>query len=140
MGPLKQRAKVYLDTNILIYLTEGTPAQKAAMKDLFAMFEAAEAEFITSELAYTEVLVLPLRQQDGDLILAYEHLFDHFVEALPVSRDALYLAAKLRAETPSQKTPDAIHVATATLAQADAFVTGDAGIRNIPPSMRLHRV
>ena len=48
----------------------------------------------------------------------------------------LLLAAHLRAETASLKTPGAIHVATATLAQASAFVSGDSGIRTLPPGMQ----
>ena len=81
--------------------------------------------------------VRPIRAQHFDLIQAYERLLTVFVKPLPVSREVLCLAAKLRAGTPAQKTPDAIHVATAILAKADVFVTGDKDIKNLPTTMAL---
>jgi predicted nucleic acid-binding protein len=129
-------ATVYLDTNPLIYLTEGNPAFKASIEKLFAQFDKAQAQFVTSELAFTEVLVHPLRNHDNELVAIYERLFDTLVQPLPVSREVLIYAAQLRADTPSLRTPDAIHLATATLAKADAFVSGDAGIKELPEFMQ----
>jgi predicted nucleic acid-binding protein len=133
---VKAGATVYLDTNPLIYLTEGNPAFKASIEKLFTEFEKAQAQFVTSELALTEVLVHPLRNHDAALVAIYERLFDTLVQPLPVSREVLIYAAQLRADTPSLRTPDAIHLATATLAKADAFVSGDAGIKDVPKFMQ----
>lgn len=127
---------MYLDTNPLIYLTEGNPAFKASIEKLFADFEEAQVRFVTSELALTETLVRPLRNADSGLVAAYERLFETLVQPLPISRDVLLLAAQLRAQTSSLKTPDAIHLATATLAHADGFVTGDMGIKELPAFMQ----
>ncbi len=140
MAALKSGAVVYLDANILIYLTEGETVQKAALQPLMAGFEAAAARIVTSDLSFTEVLVQPIRQQDQTLIEAYERLLTGLVEALPVSRQVLWLAAQLRAANPAQRTPDAIHVATATLTGAAVFVTGDRGIKNLPSGMALQTV
>ena len=137
MGPvIKKGATVYLDTNPIIYLTEGNPDFKASIASLFAEFDRAGARLITSELALTETLVVPLRTGDVELVAAYERLFDTFIEALPISREVLITAARLRAETPGLKTPDAIHLATAILADADAFVSGDSGIKKLPDTMQ----
>ena len=133
---VKAGAMVYLDTNPLIYLTEGNPAFKASIEKLFTEFEKAQAQFLTSELALTEVLVLPLRRHDTGLVAIYERLFDTLVQPLPVSREVLIYAAQLRADTPSLRMPDAIHLATATLAKADAFVSGDAGMKELPEFMQ----
>ncbi len=133
---VKAGATVYLDTNPLIYLTEGNPAFKASIEKLFTEFEKAQAQFLTSELALTEVLVLPLRRHDTGLVAIYERLFDTLVQPLPVSREVLIYAAQLRADTPSLRMPDAIHLATATLAKADAFVSGDAGMKELPEFMQ----
>lgn len=133
---IERRATVYLDTNPIIYLTEGNAAFKKSIAGLFKVIDAADAQLVTSELALTEVLVRPLRHNDTALVEAYERLFDTLLDARPVSREVLLLAAHLRAETASLKTPDAIHVATATLAQASVFVSGDAGIRKLPPGMQ----
>ena len=129
-------ATVYLDTNPLIYLTEGNPAFKASIEKLFVQFDKAQAQFVTSELALTEVLVHPLRNHDTELVAIYERLFDTLVQPLPVSREVLIYAAQLRADTPSLRMPDAIHIATATLAKADAFVSGDADIKELPEFMQ----
>ena len=141
---MRPASRIYLDANVLIYLTEFDRDKTATLRALIGGYELAQAEFITSELAYTEVLVRPIRAQHADLILAYERLLTVFVKPLPVSRDVLCLAAKLRAGTPAQKTPDrtpdAIHVATAMLANADVFVTGDKDIKNLPTTMTLKLV
>ena len=137
---MRPASRIYLDANVLIYLTEFDRAKTGALRALIAGYESAQAEFITSDLANTEVLVRPIRAQHFDLIQAYERLLTVFVKPLPVSRDVLCLAAKLRAATPAQKTPDAIHVATAILAKADVFVTGDKDIKNLPITMALKLV
>jgi predicted nucleic acid-binding protein len=129
-------ATVYFDTNPLIYLTEANPALKARIGQLLTQLEAASAHYITSELALTEVLVHPLRHKNTPLVEAYARLFDSLVKPLPISRQVLILTAQLRADRPSLKTPDAIHIATATLAKADAFVSGDAGIGPLPALMQ----
>ena len=134
---MQPAGRIYLDANVLIYLAEFDRDKTLALRALIGNYESAQAEFITSELAYTEVLVRPIRAQHADLIQAYERLLTVFVKPLPVSRDVLCLAAKLRAGTPTQTTPDAIHLATAILARAKAFVTGDRGIKNVPADMRL---
>jgi predicted nucleic acid-binding protein len=137
MGPVKRNAVVYLDTNVLIYMTEGEAAQRAVLRQRFKEYAAAQARLITSDLAFTEVLVRPIRDDNQELLRAYERLMTQFVEPQPIAREVLYLAAKLRAETPNQRTPDAIHVATAILAGAHIFVTGDKGIKNLPTGMAL---
>jgi predicted nucleic acid-binding protein len=129
-------ATVYLDTNPIIYLTEGNPAFKAQIASLFEALDAADARLVTSELTLAEVLVRPLREQDTALVEAYERLFDTLLQAQPVSREVLLLSAQLRAETRTLRTPDAIHVATAALVQASHFVSGDAGIRTLPEGMQ----
>ena len=137
---MRPASRIYLDASVLIYLTEFDRNKTGALRALIGGHESAQAEFITSDLAYTEVLVRPIRAQHFDLIQAYERLLTVFVKPLPVSRDVLCLAAKLRAATPAQKTPDAIHVATAILAKADVFVTGDKDIKNLPTTMALKLV
>lgn len=133
---LPSGATVYLDTNPLIYLTEGSPAFKERISGLFAKLHEARARLITSELALTETLVHPLRKDDAQLVAAYDRLFRELVNPLPVSREVLLLAAKLRAQSPKLRTPDAIHIATAVLAKAYAFVSNDKGLGVLPGGMR----
>lgn len=134
---IKSGATVYLDTNAIIYLTEGNPAFKASMEGLFAEIERVGALLITSELTYTEVLVVPFRSGNDELVAAYERLLDTLIEPIPLGRQELILAAKLRATTSKLRTPDALHLATAILASADVFVTADTGI-DVPAPMKKY--
>ena len=86
---------------------------------------------MSSDLAVLETLVKPLR--DGDLIVEtlFRSLFDAVeVNLIPVTRALWEDAALLRAET-GLKTPDAIHAATALLAQCTLFVTNDDDFRRV---------
>ena len=51
---------------------------------------------------------------------------------LPISRDILHEAARLRANISGLKTPDAIHAATALLHGCTLFVSNDVGFRRVP--------
>ena len=53
------------------------------------------------------------------------------LQIIPVSRDILVAAARLRAET-NMKLPDAIHAATAQFTGCDQFLTNDARVPSIP--------
>ena len=129
-------ASVYLDTNALIYITEGSAAFKASMEGLLREALAVKATLVTSELALTEVLVAPMRDRNRALLDAYSELFDAFVKAVPVERAILMRAAQLRADTIRLRTPDAIHLATAQFVGAALFVTGDARISVSSPMVR----
>ncbi len=134
-GMIGQGATVYLDANAIIYLTEGNPPLKTSMEKIVSEIQHAAARVITSELTFTEILVLPFRTKNSELIMAYESLTNAFVEPIPIGRKELFLAAKLRADTVRLRTPDALHLATAILSGADIFVTGDAGL-DIPAPMK----
>jgi predicted nucleic acid-binding protein len=136
MVDVSRGASVYLDTNALIYMTEGSAAFRKSLEFFFKKAIAAEAQFVTSELALTEVLVHPIRDKNESLLVAYNDLFERFVKALPINRAILVRAAELRAQTLKFRTPDAIHVATAEQAGVQFFVTGDDGIDIPRPIIR----
>ena len=131
MGQIARGSSVYLDANVLIRMTEGQPDERAALSQALSSYVDAAAVFVTSELSFTEVLVHPLRLKNTALIERYQRLMTAFVTPLPVSREVLLTAAKLRAEITALRTPDAIHVATALLCEASVFLTGDRGIKPV---------
>ena len=131
MGQIARGASVYLDANVLIRMTEGQPDERAALGHALSNYVDAAAVFVTSELSFTEVLVHPLRLKNTALIERYQRLMTAFVTPLPVSREVLLTAAKLRAEITALRTPDAIHMATALLCEASVFLTGDRGIKPV---------
>ena len=134
---IRSGATVYLDTNAIIYLTEGNPDFKASIEGLFVEIERAGARLVTSELTFTEVLVVPFRVGNDELAAAYERLLDTLIEPIPLGRQELFLAAKLRANTVKLRTPDSLHLATAMLVGADVFVSGDTGI-DVPAPMQKY--
>lgn len=137
MGQVASDVRIYLDANILIRMTEGLEEDRRAVREALATYVANGAGFITSELSFTEVLVHPIRFQRQDLIERYTELLSKFVEPQPVSREVLLTAARLRADMPALRTPDAIHAATAILAHASEFLTGDRGIKDRPGALNV---
>jgi predicted nucleic acid-binding protein len=137
MGQVASDARIYLDANILIRMTEGPEEDRRGVSEALATYVANGADFITSELSFTEVLVHPIRFQRPDLIARYTELLSKFVEPQPVSREVLLTAARLRADMPALRTPDAIHAATAILAHASEFLTGDRGIKARPGALNV---
>ena len=136
MVDIARGATIYLDTNVLIYMTEGSAAFKRRLEKFFEQAVDAAARLVTSELALTEALVHPIRDNNKKLLEAYNDLFEHFVDARPITRRMLIRAAELRAGPRKYRTPDAIHIATAEDASAQLFVTGDSGIEIALPMRR----
>ena len=74
-----------------------------------------------------ECLVIPLRNQDAELVDDYHDiLLASDLRLVPVSLEILYEAARLRAVYPRLRIPDAIHWSAASSAQADYLLTNDA--------------
>lgn len=136
MVDVARGATIYLDTNALIYMAEGSAAFKRRLEKFFEQAVDAAARLVTSELALTEALVHPIRDNNKKLLEAYNDLFEHFVDARPITRRMLIRAAELRAGPRKYRTPDAIHIATAEDAGAQLFATGDSGIEIVLPMRR----
>jgi predicted nucleic acid-binding protein len=140
MGQIVRGALVYLDANILIRMAEGLEDDQNAIHAALLPYVEAQAVFVTSEITFTEVLVHPIRLKNQARIERYNRLMTEFVETQLVSREVLLTAAKLRADFPALRTPDAIHTATAILAKASTFLTGDRGIKTIPGKLMIEHV
>ena len=74
----------------------------------------------------------PLRDGDAALLATYDAFFTRArLVVFDLSAAVLDRATELRARH-GFKTPDAIHLASAMEAGADAFLTGDAGLAKCP--------
>jgi predicted nucleic acid-binding protein len=92
-----------------------------------ARADTGQIQLASSELAILECLVIPLRNQDAELVDDYHNiLLASDLRLVPVSLEILYEAARLRAVYSRLRIPDAIHWATATLIQASHLLTNDA--------------
>lgn len=124
--------RVYLDTNIVIYAVEGFADYSDQIQALLEAMDTGEIVAFTSDLTLAETLVKPMKDQN----LAIQHAYRTFLtptaamEIIPISRDILEDAARLRATT-KLKLPDAIQLATALRERCDSFLTNDDGFRSI---------
>ena len=125
---------VYVETPAVIYTVESHPLYAPLLRPLWLAAQAKTVSIISSELTLLETLVHPLRNGDTALQAAYERLLLSTPEVtlLPLSRDVLREAARLRAVIPGLRTPDALHAATALVTGCTLFVTNDAVFRRVP--------
>ena len=123
----------YLDSSAIIYLIEGSPIVRAQVAAHIAGADSDPAgRLITSHLARLECRVKPLRDGDAALLGTYDAFFTRArVLVVDLTAAVLDRATELRARH-GFKTPDAIHLASAMEAGADAFLTGDAGLAKCP--------
>jgi predicted nucleic acid-binding protein len=117
--------RLYLDTNAIISAVEARPVFREGVVHWVEQAEATAGLLISSRLARLECLVLPVRDKNQPLIAAYDGFFarDNLV-FFDVSGDVLERATDVCARF-RVRTPDAIHLATAILVEADVFLTSD---------------
>lgn len=125
-------AKVYLDTNIVIYAIEGFADLAKQIQALLLALDDAQIVAVTSELTLAEALIKPLKDQNQPEQQAYKKFLTptSVLQVVPISKEILEEAARLRATT-KLKLPDAIHLATATLNGCDCFLTNDDSFKSI---------
>jgi predicted nucleic acid-binding protein len=118
---------VYVDAQIVIYTVDRHPRYGPACMPLWSAAAANAVTVVSSELTLLETLVGPMRAADAALERDREGLWSRpNTLLLPVTRDVLREAARLRAAIPPLRAPDAIHAATAMLSGCGLFVTNDA--------------
>jgi predicted nucleic acid-binding protein len=123
--------RLYVDANAIIYSIEGLPQfREIAVR----WIERAQADgpLITSQLSRLECRVKPLREDNRDVLARFDSFFASpalFIRA--VDAVVIDLATEIRA-THGFKTPDAIHLATATAEGCDTFLTGDTSLARYP--------
>lgn len=134
--------RIYLDTNIFISAFERKDTLGLRLGQLFTARRGLPVQpFATSELTISELLVMPYRHGDVDLVGAYEQMMvsNEWLQVAAVARPVLQRAAWFRSLAPSLKLPDAIHLATAVDAGCTHFLTDDLGITKVklPPDSAL---
>ena len=124
--------KIYLDSCIAIYVVEAHPLY--ASKVTAELNALPAAQICYSPLVRLECLVKPLQAQNQPL----QNLYAQFWAAqqnLSLVDDIFIRAAQIRADFPSVKTPDAIHLATALHYGCDEFWTHDDRLAKVAPTI-----
>src|SRR5262249_6179725 len=123
-----ERRMIYTDANVIIRLVEGTQTVRAPLEARLQTLRGTAGFLATSRLSRLESRCKPLRQGDARLLALYDAFFSG-VEVVLLEIDAAVVekATKLRAQF-NFKTPDAIHLASAILVGASAFLTADRNL------------
>ena len=124
--------KIYLDSCIAIYLVEEHPAYAAAIEDKLA---ESDGTFCYSPLTELECLVLPLRLKRNDLIDKFSRFFSLNLK-LEIPEVVYKEATRLRADF-GIKTPDALHLATASFHNCSELWTNDGRLAGVANSMAV---
>ena len=123
--------RIYLDTNIIIYAMEGYPEYVSSLSSLFAAIDEGKLVAVTSELTLAESLVKPMMDDNAHLQNIYLESIQSSdsLSVIPVNRQILIEAARLRAKSDMLNLPDTIHLATAHVHQCDFFLTNDKRLK-----------
>jgi len=129
---LRRFRTVGLDSSIFIYHLEDVEPYSDLTEAAFAAFGEGTPVAVLSTLSVTELLVQPFAARQPDRISAFERFILTLPNTtlVPASYAIAKNAARLRA-TYRLRTPDALLVATALEAKADAFLTNDANLRKL---------
>jgi predicted nucleic acid-binding protein len=116
--------RVYLDSCIVIYLIEGAEELSRSIRSILAPTEAPPSGCV-SELTRLECRVGPVRKGDAGLLAQFDAFFaNREIEIIPWDREIFELATQIRA-LHGTKTPDALHLAAATVGRCEEFWTND---------------
>lgn len=132
---LIQRLKnktVFLDTAPLIYYIEENPQYSTILNKLFLENSKGAFLFQTSVITLLEVLVLPMRMNEIQLVEQYQNILcnSESINIFDLTIEIAKTAAAYRAKY-GLKTPDSIQIATAVNASADYFFTNDIRLKAV---------
>jgi predicted nucleic acid-binding protein len=118
-------SKVFLDTNIFIYLIEDRGELGRRTAELVEQLIVRRDSVYTSALTLGEVLAQPLSKGDVSLAERYEQLLrSPGVHLLDFNVAAARAYARIRTDR-SIKAPDALQLSVAATAECDLFITND---------------
>ncbi len=122
-------SRIFWDTNLFIYLFEGSAAFGGQVARLREKMLRRGDQLITSTLTLGEVLVKPVKEGDTKLAKQYAEVIPAVAVLLPFEEKAARLYAQLRSD-PGMRAHDAIQLACAAAFGVDLFITNDALLHN----------
>lgn len=129
---LRRHHCLYLDTNLYIYFFEDNPHFATQVEEILNFAAEHQQTLIASQLLLTELLVGPYRQKTESLIQTYQNLPHTFpnLRLVDLGFAISCKAAELRAKY-DIRTPDALHLATAIIEEADVFLSLDKQLKKV---------
>jgi predicted nucleic acid-binding protein len=129
---------VSIDTMLFIYLLDEHPHYVEFATALFSAIEQGQVHGVTSMLTLAEILTAPAQKANVQAMRDYELYLTNFpnLEIVPLQVEVARATATVRATT-RLKLPDALQIATALVAGADAIISNDKQWRNRFPHPAL---
>jgi uncharacterized protein len=132
MIDLKRGARVYVDSNVWVYLIEEVEAWMSAIGNLLDAVKRADAQLVSSMLAWAECVYQPEKDKDLPLVAAYDQLFvGSFIDVIPMDEQLLLRAAR-RGGALGLKLLDAAHYIAAVEDGCEYLVSADRRFRSGP--------
>jgi predicted nucleic acid-binding protein len=117
-------SRVFWDTNLFIYLFEGTDARAERVAAIRERMRERRDQLYTSTLTLGEILVKPIERGDEGLRAQYERTLTQTAQLVPFDREAARSYAEIRQDR-AVRAPDALQLACAAVARVDLFITND---------------
>lgn len=130
---LKSGDIVFIDTAPFIYYFENHDTYANIVETVLNQIATVQARAVTSLVTYIEIITQPLRQGNRGLAAKYREYFMHSpsITLYPLDLHIAEETGRIRAKH-SFRTPDAIQLATATVAGADYILTNDRKWKDFP--------
>lgn len=135
---LAAHAVIGLDTSIFIYHLEAHPAYLPLTTAILNMVQNGERQAVVSTIALMELTVHPWRHNQPMIARQYETMLVHFphLRLADVTREVARRAAQVRAGY-NVRPADALHIATALVNGATAYITNDKGLTRLSPLLAV---
>ena len=121
--------RVAIDSNVLIYLFEGSGIEATAAGLVLDAIEAGRCEGVLATVGLTEILTRPASLGDGILFERYAAEIRGIANLRLAPLDDEIAVDAAWGRSADRDLGDAVHVATARAGQATAFVTNDRRVR-----------
>jgi len=122
-------SRIFWDTNLFIYLFEGSGTLAKQVAHLRRRMVERGDQLLTSTMSLGEVLVKPIQLGDQKAAANYEKAMKSAALVVSFDEKAALIYARLRGER-TIRPPDAIQLACASAAGVDLFITNDANLHS----------
>lgn len=118
-------SRVFWDTNLFIYLFEGSGGPAARVREIRERMIERGDQLVTSTMTVAEILVRPVGLGRTDDVERYERLFSSpAVQVVAFDRHCARIYADVRRDE-KIRPPDAIQLSCAARSRCDLFITND---------------
>ena len=130
---LKKIKTIFLDTAPVIYFIEAHHQFGPPVRQVIELMNENRIQAVTSVLTLSEVLPKPVETGNDELAEKFKTYLKNGqnLTLLPITEIIGESGGVLRGEYPHLKTVDAVQIATALDAEADAFLTNDKSLSGI---------